>query len=107
MKAKTTIRRIGSLFFLGIFLWFYSVKDIHDIIHGNDFHCHVKDAQHFHEGEHHCPVCDFALPFYDSPSKVKLLYNPSYINTVFLTIEQTIALFEISSISSRGPPQVV
>lgn len=107
IPAKPIIRKMSSLFFLGIFLWFYAVKDIHDIVHGDDFHCHVKDTRHFHPQEHHCPICDFVLPCYDSPSKDKLSYKPLCVNTILFTIEQNIALSEISSISSRGPPQVV
>jgi hypothetical protein len=107
MKAKTTIRRIGSLFFLGIFLWFYSVKDIHDIVHGDDFHCHVKDAHHFHEGEHHCPVCDFTFPYFDEPvAHVEIPSDKSFTGVLNVYTTQAVLSKTVYLFSSRAPPVV-
>lgn len=107
MRTKAIIRRFGSLFFLGIFLWFYSVKDIHDVVHGDDFHCHVKNAKHIHQAEHHCPICDVTLPHYNKPDAFELPEEPYIINVVYLNIQQEIAIDLISSSLSRGPPQLI
>lgn len=107
MKAKVLIRRIGSLFFLGIFLWFYSVKDIHDVIHGNDFHCHVKDAKHFHKGEHHCLVCDFTFPCFDEPVvHVEIPSDKSFIKVQNFYTVKTVFNVPVYFFSSRAPPVV-
>jgi hypothetical protein len=104
MMAKSTIRRVGSLFFLGIFLWFSGVKDYHDVIHGDDPHCYVKNAKHFHAQEHHCPICDFVLPYFDNQPRIELPLYQNYTSATYLIIEQSIALHSIPSLPSRGPP---
>jgi hypothetical protein len=107
MRTKSIIKRIGSLFFLGIFLWFYSVKDIHDVIHGDDIHCHVKDAHHFHPAEHYCPICDFAFPYFDdeTPHIQIPVDRTSFKVQNFYTV-QAILSEPVSLFSSRGPPAV-
>lgn len=107
MTTKSIIKRVGSLFFLGIFLWFYSVKDIHDIIHGDDFHCHVKDAKHFHAEEHHCPVCDFIFPYFDDQTAhVEIPSARSFVKNQNSYAVQVILSEPVSLFSSRAPPVV-
>jgi hypothetical protein len=104
MMAKSTIRKAGALFFLGIFLWFYAVKDLHDILHYGDEHCHVLDAKHFHAQEHHCPICEFVLPYFEKHVAFELPLQQNYTSATYLIIEQSIALHSIPSLPSRGPP---
>jgi hypothetical protein len=104
--VNPTIRKVGSLFFLGIFLWFNSVKDFHDVEHADDLHCHVKNARHFHNQEHHCPICDYVFPYYDKVTGFEMPSLNYCAIGKFLTIEQSIALFKIPSLPSRGPPKV-
>jgi hypothetical protein len=107
MMAKSTFRRIGSLFFLGIFLWFYAVKDIHDVVHGDDVHCHVLNAHHFHTQEHHCPVCDFQLPGFDDQSPpIKVSSHNFFIKVQSAVLAQAISSEPFSLFSSRAPPVV-
>lgn len=107
MKAKSIIRRVGSLFFLGIFLWFSSVKDIHDVVHADDIHCHVKNARHFHTQEHHCPVCDFQFPTFDDQTPHVDVFSNSFSFKVenFYTV-QAVICEPVSFSSSRAPPAV-
>ena len=107
MKAKTTIRRIGSLFFLAIFLWFYSVKDIHDIVHKDDVHCHIKDAKHIHQGEHHCPICDFTFPYFDDAiPHIGVPSDNSFVSVLNFYTTQTVLSKTVSLSSPRAPPVV-
>lgn len=107
MTTKSTIKRAGSLFFLGIFLWFYFVKDIHDFVHSNDVHCHVKDINHFHEGEHHCPVCDFTFPYFDEPvPHIEIPANKSFTRVFNVYTTQTVLSKTVFLFSSRAPPVV-
>ncbi len=107
MISKTTIRRVGSLFFLGIFVWFYSVKDIHDVVHRDDVHCHVLNAQHFHTQEHHCPVCDFEFPGFDEQNPtIHVASHKFYIKVQFAALAQVISCEPSFPLPSRAPPVV-
>jgi len=107
MLKKSTIRRVGSLFFLGIFLWFYSVKDIHDVAHAEDLHCHVKNAKHLHTGEHHCPVCDFQFPSIDDKtSNIEVPSDNFFFKAENIYTVQAISCEPVSFFSSRAPPVV-
>jgi hypothetical protein len=107
MKAKSTLRQVGSLFFLGIFLWFYSVKDIHDVVHADDIHCHVHNAQHFHAQEHHCPICDFEFPgFDDQTPHVSVTSCNFFIKVQNTVLAQAISFQPFSLFASRAPPAV-
>ncbi|HTB07960.1 MAG TPA: hypothetical protein VK806_13500 [Bacteroidia bacterium] len=105
---KQGIKKYLSLFVLGVFLFSYSEKGIHDLLHADDFHCHEQHAKHFHNLEHHCAICDFELSFYDTsltftaPSFTRCATDVS-----FLVTEQQIALLPSSSLSARGPPAIV
>lgn len=107
MFKKHTIKRVGSLFFLGIFLWFYSVKDIHDIIHADDVHHHYPFAENFQTPEHHCLICDFVFPCFDdqSPNFQIPFDNSSFKVQNFYTV-QAILGEPVSLFSSRAPPAV-
>jgi hypothetical protein len=105
--AKSTIRKVGSLFFLGIFLWFYSVKDLHDIMHADDEHCHVQNAKHFHTQEHHCPICEFEFPGFDDQTlHVEVSSHSFFIKVQNLYTVQVISCEPVSLSPSRAPPLV-
>jgi hypothetical protein len=105
MLAKSTIRKIGSLFFLGIFLWFYAAKDFHDVLHADDTHCHVENAKHFHTQEHHCPICDFTFPgFDDQAPQLKVSSNNFSIKIQNTVSAQSVSFEPFSLFSSRAPP---
>jgi hypothetical protein len=104
---KQGVKKYLSLFLLGIFLFAYSEKNIHDIIHAGDVHCHVLNEKHFHVAEHHCALCDFEFPWYDksvASSHVSFLRNVSTVNFIFP--ESTLLVKEISARSSRAPPAI-
>jgi hypothetical protein len=101
---KHSLRRFFSLFLLSTFLFAYTEKNVHDIVHSGDEHCHVLNEKHIHTAEHHCAICDFEFPFYDKVSVFKLAFTRTTISTIFLSTEQNIALRKISSLPSRGPP---
>jgi len=107
MTTKTTIRKVGSLFFLGIFLWFYAVKDIHDVIHADDDHCHVQNAKHFHTQEHHCPICDFEFPgFDDQTPHFEIPSNNFFVKIQNAVLPATVSCETVSLLPSRAPPVV-
>ena len=107
MMAKSTIRKIGSLFFLGIFLWFYSVKDIHDVVHADDVHCHVLNAHHFHTQEHHCPVCDFEFPGFDDQTiKLEVSAHNFFIKIQSIVLPEVVSCKPLALSSPRAPPAV-
>jgi len=108
MLKKTIIRRVGSLFFLGIFLWFYSVKDLHDVYHAGDSHCHVQNAKHFHTAEHHCPICDFEFPGFDDQNlQLAVSSNNFFLKAQNFYTVLAISAGPVSFFSSRAPPMVV
>ena len=107
MIAKATIKRIGSLFFLGIFLWFYAVKDLHDILHADDQHCHAQNAKHFHNQEHHCPICEFEFPSFDDQTPHVAVSSHNFFNKAQNLYTVQVISFEPVSLSpSRAPPVV-
>ena len=107
MKTKTILRKIGSLFFLGIFLWFYAVKDIHDIMHVDDEHCHVQNAKHFHNQEHHCPICDIVFSSFDDQTpKVKVSSHNFFVKVQNLYTVQVVSCKPVSLSPSRAPPSI-
>lgn len=107
MLNKTTIRKVGSFFFLGLFLWFYSVKDIHDIIHADDAHPHFKYAQNIQTPGHHCLICDFHFPcFNDQVTKIEIGSHRFYIRIRSTPLIQVVSKESVSLFSSRAPPVV-
>jgi len=107
MKTKSTIRKAGALFFLGIFLWFYAVKDIHDIIHAGDLHSHYQDAQNFQTAGHHCFICDFEFPgFDDQTPKIEISSRSFFIKVQNTILPQAVSFDPVSLFSSRAPPVV-
>ena len=107
MIAKNTIRKISSLFFLGIFLWFYSVKDLHDIAHADDIHCHVLNAKHFHTQEHHCQICDFQFPGFDDQTiKLDVSQHNVYTKVERTFTQQAVCNEQFALSSPRAPPLV-
>lgn len=103
--AKSTIRKAGSLFFLGIFLWFYAVKDLHDVLHYGDEHCHVQNAKHFHKIEHHCSICEFEFPGFDNHTpQIEISSDSFFIKVQNLYPVQVKSNEPVSLSSSRAPP---
>lgn len=107
MSNKNTIRKVGSLFFLGIFLWFYSVKDIHDIIHAGDVHTHSQYAHNFQNPGHHCLICDFEFPgFDDQTPHLTVNVFSFFIGLQNSIIVESISYTPVSLAPSRAPPVV-
>jgi hypothetical protein len=107
MTTKAAIRKFGSLFFLGLFLWFYAVKDIHDVVHGDDVHCHVQNAKHFHTQEHHCPICDVVLPYFDEQKPhVEVSVHNFFIKVENAVLPAAVSFETVSLLPSRAPPLV-
>lgn|GEM_PF-699859 len=105
-KMNLSIRKYLSLFLLSIFLFAYTEKSVHDVLHADDVHCHSITEKHFHNIEHHCAICDFEFPFFDKAHVQQLSFTHSFTSSIFLATEQNIALSEISSLPSRAPPVV-
>lgn len=107
MTTNATIKKVGSLFFLGIFLWFYSVKDIHDIIHGGDAHTHYQDAHNFQKPTHHCLICDFEFPGFDNQiPHITVNAFSFFIGLQNSIIVESISRHPVSLAPSRAPPVI-
>lgn len=107
MSQKNIIRKAGALFLLGIFLWFYSVKDIHDIIHADDVHIHSQYAHTFQNPGHHCLICDFEFPgFDDQTPHLTLNVFSFFIGLQNPVIVENNSCNPIALLPSRAPPVV-
>lgn len=105
---KFSFRKYFSLFLLGTFLFAYSEKGIHDLMHADDVHCHVLYENHFHTQEHHCAICDFEFPWYDKAAKpLEVTVFCRYSELRFKFPENNISVKEVSTRSSRAPPAIV
>jgi len=102
------LKKYSSLFLLGIFLFAYTEKGIHDILHADDEHCHSLTEKHFHNQEHHCFICDFNISLSDNHTFLSQNSFLQYANGIFFVIsEQNLVLRNSTSLSARGPPQVI
>jgi hypothetical protein len=105
---KFSFRKYFSLFLLGTFLFAYSEKGIHDIVHADDPHCHVLYENHFHTIEHHCAICDFEFPWYDKSAKpLQISYLRCFCELQFISPQSNVSVKEVSTRSSRAPPAIV
>lgn len=103
MKFGT--KKFLSLFLLSTFLFAFSVKGLHDILHAGDDHCHALTEKHYHSQEHHCGICDFEFAWFDkaaTPARISCFYQ--YNELTFLSPDKNISVKEISIRSSRAPP---
>jgi len=102
------LKKYSSLFLLSIFLFAYTEKGIHDILHTDDVHCHSLAEKHFHNAEHHCFICDFDISTFGTASfstQHSFLLHSN--EAVFLLTENNFG-YSISSPSyTRGPPALV
>ena len=104
---KQGIKKYLSLFVLGVFLFSYSEKGIHDLLHSDDFHCHEQHPKHFHNLEHHCFICDFDISTFGPDSlPVQSSFVRHSIDAIFLITENSFS-YRVSAPSyTRGPPLV-
>ncbi len=100
-------KRYFSLFLLGIFLFAYAEKGVHDILHLNDIHCHALDQKHYHNQEHHCYICDFNFSIFDGTgASLKAPSGSFQYNNSILFIEQQISVQPCTVSFDRGPPSL-
>ena len=105
---KQSIRKYLSLFLLGAFLFAYTEKSVHDILHSDDAHCHSLTEKHFHNIEHHCAICDFEFPWFDkSVTCTKVSFLPKTNDLTFILPASSLLVKEVSLYSSRAPPAIV
>lgn len=80
---------------------------MHDIMHADDQHCHVKNAKHFHTQEHFCPICDFEFPGFDDQTPYVKVSSVNFVIKVQNNLLiQAISSEPVAFFSSRGPPAV-
>jgi len=105
---KLALKKYLSLFLLGIFLFAYSEKGIHDLLHSDDVHCNSLTEKHYHNAEHHCAICDFQFQWFDnSVAPLKITFVRKANNVSFLLPQTVVLTGEASLNSSRGPPSLV
>ena len=104
MSAK--VRRYWSLFMLSIFLFAYTEKGIHDIIHGDRFDYLAQKGVHYQTPIHHCFLCNFSIAIAEDVDTYAPPAIACYIAVpiVFPYFEQQIRLLSLPVITSRGPP---
>lgn len=98
-------RKYCSLIILGVFLFAFGEKNIHDMIHGDEFHCTAKHALHFHNQEHHCFICDFYISLFDDSSaqvNISFIHSPSPVP--FRATKSELVYTYHTSFFNRGPP---
>ncbi|MBK8846689.1 MAG: hypothetical protein IPO27_09190 [Bacteroidetes bacterium] len=52
--------------FTSIFVLMQVLSNAHAWSHHDDFHCLAKNEYHFHQHEHSCTLCDYAVQVIDS-----------------------------------------
>ncbi|HXB11960.1 MAG TPA: hypothetical protein VNZ45_08250 [Bacteroidia bacterium] len=104
---RLSLKKYSSLFLLSIFLFAYTEKGIHDILHSDDAHCHSLTEKHFHPEEHHCVICDFDISTFGPDSlPLQSSFIRHSVDAIFLITENSFS-YRVSSLSyTRGPPQV-
>lgn len=104
---KLGLKKYFSLFLLGIFLFAYSEKGIHDLLHSDDVHCNSLTEKHYHNAEHHCAICDFQFQWFDnSVAPLKITFVRKAYTANFILPATVILTGEVSHNSSRGPPSL-
>ena len=105
---KTTTRKIVGFFLLILFILPLVTKTVHDFGHRNDFHCAEKSAQHIHELEHSCSLCDYQSPV---SASADLCCNFFVLNSKSVVLDIPVITANDSPLffrlSSRGPPVLV
>ncbi len=79
-------------------------ENMHQIQHSRDSHC-FSSNHHIHQKEHHCSICDYAPPVFEShvESFLAVKANDHFVSHSFFY--QTIALFTfLKGTSLRAPP---
>jgi hypothetical protein len=104
---RLSLKKYSSLFLLSIFLFAYTEKGIHDILHADDDHCHSLTEKHFHDQEHHCFMCDFDISTFGTASfPVEHSFILHSTEAIFLVTENSFSYKASSPSYTRGPPQV-
>jgi hypothetical protein len=102
---STTFKKISALFILSIFLFAYTEKSVHDVIHGDEPHCNAQHEKHFHTQEHHCFICDFDISVFDgSTTSVPPSFTRFGEKAPFICVVSNIAYSYSTASLSRGPP---
>ncbi len=104
---KTLFRRTFATFLIVIFLLPQVEKAVHDFEHRNDFHCNAADT-HFHQTEHHCSICDFAIPLltdFQWP-QFTLENNVIFHKQLYTNLAVVYVSFPDYFFSLRAPPTV-
>lgn len=100
-----TFKKYCALTILGVFLFAFGEKNIHDIIHGDEFHCTAKHEHHFHNQEHHCFICDFYISLFDdSSAQVSFSFILSVSHVPFQVSDSELVYSYHTSFFNRGPP---
>jgi len=100
------LRTYRAFLLLALFLFPFIQIGMHDIEHGNDFHCNERSSQHFHALEHHCSVCDEVYSIGNQPEAIgeyKILLPGAVVLSSFslISFEKTAIRF----FSLRAPPK--
>jgi hypothetical protein len=102
---RSVLKKHLSIFLLGIFLFAYTEKSAHDILHADDMHCNAQHEKHFHDQEHHCFICDFTISLFDNTSNnSESSFLRHTTDAVFAIAESTFSYSASHSSFTRGPP---
>lgn len=99
------IKKYIVFLIIGILLYPSIYKNIHDVVHSDDFHCSSTSEKHIHLPSHQCSICNqTSLITYINTSKLtfsleqaSFSFEPSPITILF-------NIFFGFSFSLRAPP---
>jgi len=105
---RSIIKKYSSLLLLSIFLFAYTEKSVHDMLHADDAHCHSLTEKHYHNQEHHCVICDFDISTFGADSLPAQLSfaNLSFTDAVFIPIQTALSFGISNSFYNKGPPYI-
>ena len=102
---RDLIKKYGSLFLLLAFLFPLVQKELHALEHSDESQCSTTTEKHFHAEEHHCDICDFALPSLDETIAETLSIQLAISTLAYTTPHaEDIFLSPSLNIPARAPP---
>ncbi|MDP4184435.1 MAG: hypothetical protein Q8862_04625 [Bacteroidota bacterium] len=102
---KLILKKYLACIFLLVFLYPFVVKEVHDIVHRNDFHFHSGSSKTFHNPEHHCAVCNYEIQYTESlPAQPVVSTIFTFCGKLVHPYAKVLYVSSKNSILLRGPP---
>lgn len=101
------LKHIVALFSVLVFLFPLVETELHNFSHFNDVHCMAVNG-HYHQGEHHCLLCDATNDLSATPS----FHHPDLVahelcDLTFFFLEKSYFVQQKDFLSLRAPPSLI